>query len=133
MVLAPPPATLIVNNGGNPQTLFMSFGLLNRLSRHLGNIDRLPILAVDPELQETILIEVFTPRDKQGNVLEPITSLEQIEISLDDADKVLDFVGDHIANFFTRTAEKAQARAIEIDRKMTALSNSTPTKTGSSS
>lgn len=126
------PHHLTVQNGGVTQELFMSFGLLNRLTRHLGNIDQLPLLAVDPEMQETIILEMFTERDKSGVATKIPASLDDIQVSLDDIDLVLDFVGDHIANFFVRSAEKAQKRLLEIHERVNKASILTPTKSGSS-
>lgn len=122
--------TLSIKLNDKDHEVFMSYGLLNRLTRHLGNIDHLPILAVDPALQETVLVEVFTTRDSKGNATSTPT-LHELAISLDDIDKVLDFVGEHIADFFTRAAEKAQARMVRINGRVEAMSASMPTKTGS--
>lgn len=114
---------MTVKRGDSAHTIFMSFALLNRLTRHLGNLDELPLLSINPELQETIILEVFTVRDKSGNPTDVPSNLEEIDVSLDDMDKVLNFVGDHIANFFTRSAENAAKRMKKIHEKVTALSN----------
>lgn len=123
--------TITVKNGDVDQEIFMSFGLLNRLTRHLGNIDHLPILAVDPELQETMVREIFTQRDAKGNPVGTPPTLDEIRVSLDDIDRLLDFVGEHISDFFTRAAEKAQSRMLKINERMGVLSASMPTRPGS--
>jgi hypothetical protein len=133
MIVAPTSHHLTVKNGEKDQVLFMSFGLLNRLTRRMGDIDQLPRLAMDTELQEAIIIEVFTTRDEKGNPTYTPT-LDEIQVGLDDIDLVLDFVGDHIANFFMGAAEKAQKRVLQIHEKMAKaqakISALMPTKPG---
>lgn len=130
MIQPPVSHRITVKNGEADQEIFMSFGLLNRLTRLLGNVDQLPLLAVDPELQELVLVEIFTQRNPKGDPTY-IPSLDEIHVSLDDVSRIIDFVGDHISNFFTQTAQKAQQRALVIHEKMAKMSASMPTKAGS--
>jgi hypothetical protein len=130
MIQPPVSHRLTITNGDKPHEIFMSFGLLNRITRHIGNIDQLPLMAVSPELQETVLVEIFTQRDPKGEATS-IPTLDEIQVSLEDVDRILDFVGDHISNFFTLTAEKAQKRAMIIHEKMEKMSALMPTKAGS--
>jgi hypothetical protein len=97
----------------------------------MGSVDDLPQLAVNPELQETIMLEVFTRRAKTGEVEFAPASLDELEVSLDDMELVLEFVGDHIASFFMRAAENMQERMLKLQARTTAISNSMPTKSGS--
>lgn len=133
-VVVPPSSTLSITKDGKPYSVFMSFGLLNQLTRHLGDIDQLPMLAVDPEVQEKVLKEIFSTRDERGTVTYT-PSLFEINVSVEDIDRVLDFVGDHIANFFMAAAEKSQKRVTSLHAKLLVtlekVSSLTPTKTGS--
>lgn len=130
MIQAPPSHRMTVTNGDKPHEIFMSFGLLNRITRYLGDIDQLPQLAVSPELQEAVLVEIFTERDKQGVALK-VPTLDEIEVSLEEVESILDFVGEHIANFFMQTAEKAQKRMLQIHARAEKMSASMPIKPGS--
>lgn len=133
-VVPPVNNTLSIQKDGKPHSVFMSFGLLNQLTRLLGDIDQLPMLAVDPVLQEKVLVEIFTERDARGNPTK-VPNLYEINVSLGDIELILDFVGDHIANFFMAAAEKAQKRVQALHEKLQAsqakVSALTPTSPGS--
>lgn len=123
--------TLTVQNGEVSQDLFMSFGLLNRLTRLAGGVDQVPMLAVDVALQEAVILEVFTTRDAKGKATFTPESLDEVQVSLEEIALVLDFVGEHVTNFFAQTAEKAQARMLLTHERVLKMSNSMPTKPGS--
>lgn len=133
-VVPPLNHTLSVTKDGKPCSLFMSFGLLNQLTRLMGDIDQLPMLAVDPVLQEKVLVEIFTERDARGNPTN-IPSLYEVNVSIEDIDLILNFVGDHIANFFMVAAERSQKRVLALHEKLlesqAKVSSLMPTSPGS--
>lgn len=110
MTQNPAPSHLEIKVGESTKRLFMSFGLLNRLTVLIGGVDALPQMAGSPEVQERVLLEVFTERSK-GQAPIPPASLDEIEVGLEDVARILDWVGDHIANFFMARTEKAVHQA----------------------
>ena len=110
------------------QKLFMSYGLLSRLTNIVGGADQVPLLAGNVETQEHVILEVFTIRDKKTITFEP-TSLDELEVTLDEVSLVLDWVGGHITDFFLKTTLSSIKRADEMQASLSALA---PTKNGSS-
>jgi hypothetical protein len=131
MQVQPNPSKLTVTRAEGPKELFMSFALLNRLTLLIGGSERLPMLGSDPEMQEAVLCEVFSQRDKKGAFVQEVTSLEELsDLSLDDVENVFSWVGAHISDFFVRRVERTMVQATGMNN---ALQKFQPTPNGSSS
>ena len=126
------PPHLTVKLGESDKQLFMSYGLLNRLTLIVGGPEGAPAIGGVPEVQEAVLLEVFTERPK-GEAPVPPKSLEEIEISLDDVANVLDWVGGHITDFFLQTVTKSMEKAKAQEGRLQKLGLLVPIVTGSSS
>jgi hypothetical protein len=79
------------------QEVFMSYGLLNEMTKLFGgNINTLPTLDLDPSIAEPIMAMLLAERDETGKIISnPI-----FDISISDAEKVFDWVKEHLVNFF---------------------------------
>lgn len=127
-----PERRITVKNGDTEQVLFMSYGLLSRLTGLIGGADQLPSLGSDTALQEQVILEAFTTRDKKTITFKP-ESLDEIEVDLDDINKVLDWVGAHVTDFFTKRVLKTSEQAVQMNEQMVkAVSKFPPIKIGSS-
>lgn len=111
------PAKLTVKLNDSDRELFMSFGLLNRVTKILGGTEGVEALARDPDLQEKVLLEVFTVREK-GKDIEVPESLDDISISLEDVSNVLEWVGGHVIDFFMTQAERATKNLQKESKRM---------------
>ncbi len=125
MTQNPAPTHLEIKRGGEPYKLFMSFGLLNRLTVIVGGADQLPQMANDPAIQEKVLLEVFTERSKGGVAIVP-ASLDEIEVSLEEVASILDWVSQHIYHFFMERTEKAVRQAKDQSDRLQALHSFAP-------
>ena len=120
MTVNPAPDHLEVTLNGAKETLFMSYGLLNRLTTMLNGAENVPLLANDSILQEKVILEVFTKRDKKQVVYQP-TDLDEFEVSLSDIGNVLDWVGAHVTDFFLQTTEKTMLQALKSKARVESL------------
>lgn len=102
------------------ENLFMSYGLLNRLTTMLNGAENVPLLANDSVLQEKVILEVFTKRDKKQIIYTP-AELEELDLSLNDVGNVLDWVGAHVTDFFLQTTEKTMLQALKSKARVQAL------------
>lgn len=123
-----------------PRRIFMSFGMLSRVAAHMGSVDQAPTIATDRDMQESVIKELMTIRDKRGDATSAPTSLEECGLSLADAERLLDWASGHVVNFFLRAVEKAQKRATETNQQLEKVqariaaakpSSSTTTESGS--
>lgn len=120
MTVNPTPDHLEIKQDGEPRKLFMSYGLLNRLTVIIGGSDRVPLLAGDPAMQEEVLLEVFTKREKNMPTVRP-DDLEELDVSLADIGNILDWVGGHVTNFFLQATERSVVQAQKTAKRMESL------------
>lgn len=99
---------ITVEVNGEPKEVKMSFGLLNELSQKLGDIDAIPEMAVNPELREALVLACVVDRDPRGKFKDPEATLYQYDMSMDDTLKLLDWVGEHVADFFLKSMGSAK-------------------------
>jgi hypothetical protein len=108
--------TITVTLNGEPKEILMSMGLLNELSAKLGDVDAIPELSVNAELRESIMISALADRDNRGKLVDPEINLFSLDISTEDTLRLLDWVGEHVADFFLKSM--AQTKSLFEDRQV---------------
>lgn len=103
------PPSILVTLDDTPQEVFMTFGLLNAITRHVGNPDNVGLITISSDLKELVLTEMLSERNANG-VITKERSYGDVKISLEDCERLLDFAADHALDFFLRALEKAAAR-----------------------
>lgn len=96
------PDSISITLNGQQQEFFMSFNKLNRCSFLIGDIENLVLARVAPSLREAILCDFLAPK---GTTLK----LDDLDINPNDAQRVLDFVGNHVLDFTLGALEQATA------------------------
>jgi hypothetical protein len=109
-----------VEINGKDEEVFMSFALLNTLARHVGDPENIPMIELNADLREMILKEMLAVRTPSGKITEE-RGLDDVEISIEDFEKLLEFASEHITDFTIRALEKAGARSKAVQEKVTAL------------
>lgn len=102
-----PSPTLDVTVNGKSATLFMSFGLLNRLLSMFGNEETAVSAFYDNELRPKVLEEVLKLRGQYG-ALEKVV-VDDLDITAEHVASIFSWVSDHAVDFFIRNAEKGIA------------------------
>ena len=123
------PRHLEVTQGTEKVTLFMSYGKLSRIVNLVDGPDGWAQAASRTDLQEAVLREMFTKRNKEGEVTSQVQDLESLEVDLDDIERIFEWVGGHIIDFFTRRVEKSMEQVNESRARLEKLM---PTKIGTS-
>jgi hypothetical protein len=81
--------------------LFMSFGLLNQLSRFFTDLSELDEIYRNPEVKGAILIECLSERDTRGGITSPFNLME-LECTNADVEELLVWVEQHLTDFFVQ-------------------------------
>jgi|GEM_PF-1338766 len=103
---------------GETRDLFMSFGLLNELCALIPDAHAATQIALNADLRDVALITVLSPRDENGVIPEDkVFNVKTMDIPLDEADKLLDWVSEHILYFFLN----ALRRVVAAQKANTAL------------
>ncbi|CAJ3204338.1 hypothetical protein DF044_01980 [Burkholderia contaminans] len=115
-----PPAKLEVTLAGEKKSLFMSFGLLNELCRGIGDAQGALQVTANSQLRDFALMVVLSDRDEEGNVVKPI-NVNRIEMSIEDGERLLDWVAQHATDFFVRTMERIVTGHKDKENRLKAL------------
>lgn len=89
------------------RVIFMSYGLLNRLSMIIGEPDNLPAIYLDPGLQGTVISHLLGSYDAEKKQFIP-QELDELQISPIVIADMLAWVSEHILDFFVLTLENAK-------------------------
>lgn len=126
-----PDPTLTINIAGADVTLFMSYGLLNRLLKKVGSDIEALTAVFSSDLRDALFIEALTKRGKSG-VFDKVTkdTLDDLDMSNDDAAKLSGWLTEAILSFFISAAEAVRAAENKFKDRTAAL---TPQPSGTAS
>ncbi len=105
-VEAPDTLTILVDSVD--REIFMSFGLLNDLTTVVADPGRVATISMDPALRVSVLNTVLAIRKKNGKI-EQAVDVTDIDISIKDAERLIDWVSEHVMSFFVRSLQKVLA------------------------
>lgn len=115
--------TITVNLNGEDREIFMSFGLLNELTKIVADPSRLGAINLDPELREEFLISLLSKRKKSGKI-EEVVDFDDMEISIEDIEKVISWAQEHVMSFFVRSFRNIQQVTGKYQEEVTSLTSS---------
>lgn len=116
---------LLVTLGEEERELFMSYALLNRLTRLVGNHSSdISTIFVEPSVQHEILTEVLAPRKKGKR--DPNFDLDEVPLETEAADEIIGWVGGHVMDFFMRGLERTAALGLANAERAKSLTSSLP-------
>lgn len=104
----PPAEHIDVRIGGKATTIFMSFGMRRALVAALGSMEHIDRILIDADLGDRLMAVALQERDKAGKITTP-KELDDIEISLADADALLNWISEHLLDFFMKRLESTKA------------------------
>lgn len=102
------PNTLNITADDEEQQLFMSYGLLTRLTRVMSNADEAINGTLSADMRDQLIKECLIEKGKSG--IDGFTSesdLEDLDMSLEDFEKIMDWAVAHVLAFFMRRMESA--------------------------
>ena len=106
-------------------TLFMSFGLLNRLMKAVGIHVESLLAGGAHEVREQLFAEALNKRGKSGVFVDfTAEKIDDIEMSSEEAQRLLMWILDHVVDFFLGVAERTKATAEKFEGRTEALTRS---------
>lgn len=93
---------LVIKQNGADRTLFMSFGLLNELVKNAGSVEAVALFAVDPETSRIIRSAILAERKGGGKIVQPVDDPDEIDVSVEDTERMLKWAVDHTLGFYVR-------------------------------
>ena len=105
MTVPSPVSTVGIKIGDKPIEVTMYFGRLDELAKLVGSFERLPDVDFDAPTRQAVMDICLAPRDERGRRIEGET-VNLHQISVEDGEAVLDFVKDHLSDFFLGRLEK---------------------------
>lgn len=121
---------LTIKINDEERELFMSFGLLNELTKIVVDPSRVGAVNLDPELRESFLTALFAKRKKSGKVEEDI-DYDDIDISVEDVESALSWAQEHVLSFFVRSFRNIQTVTEKYSEEVTSLTSSLAGSKGS--
>lgn len=97
--------TITIKLDGEDRNIFLSFGLLNELSLLVNDISDLPSIPLNTRLRKQVLSACFATRKKSGKI-EAEVDIDDVDVSIGDSERIIDWVVDHMMAFFLRSLKK---------------------------
>jgi hypothetical protein len=98
--------TITIKFNNEDRDIFMSFGLLNDLTKLVSDPSEVPRILLDPDLRDAVLKELLAERKRSGKILKELPDVEDIDASPEDIEKLLDWTMEHVISFFVRSLKK---------------------------
>ena len=100
-----PDDRLTINLKEERKELFMSGGLIRELAHIIGTLDNLEMFYIDSHYQELCILRTLVDRDNRGQVTEEDKerSLSSFPLTIEDCDKIRDWIGGHLMYFFIKS------------------------------
>lgn len=115
--------TITIKQNDEDRELFMSFGLLNELTRIIGDPGRVPQVALEPDLRDEFLTALFAKRKKSGKI-EEAADIDDLDVSYEDVEKALTWAQEHVMSFFVRSFRQIKAVTEKHEAEVTSLTSS---------
>ena len=95
---------------GVDRELFMSYGLLNELAKLVGSPEIAPSISLDEFLREEVLKACLAERKPTGKVLKHVADMDDLDVSVEDIEAILDWATENVLSFFVRSLGKMVQR-----------------------
>jgi hypothetical protein len=95
---------------GSDRELLMSYGLLNELAKLVGSPEVAPSISIDEHLRQEVLAACLADRKPSGKITKAVADMDDLDISIDDIESILDWATEHVLSFFVRSLGKMVKR-----------------------
>lgn len=113
--------TITVN--GQQREVFMSFALLSSMVRVVGSVDDLGQAILDPSVRDALVVVALAPRDGEKKLED--YSVADFNLSVQDGDRLVDWIMEHVLDFFMKRIEMAKNLSeSETGKKLESLMSS---------
>lgn len=115
---------LTITFAGQERELFMSYGLLNELAKLVGSPEVAPSITLDEHLREEVLKACLAERKASGKITAAVKDMDDLDISVEDVERILDWATENVLNFFVRSLGKMVQRVEANKDTLEALKSS---------
>jgi hypothetical protein len=109
---------------GKEREIFLSYGLLNELARIVRSPDLAPSITIDEDLREEVLAACLAERKASGKITKPVADIEDIDMSIEDVERLLDWATEGVLSFFVRSLGKMVKQVEQNKDTLVALKSS---------
>jgi len=95
-----------IKQDGENREIFMSFGLLNEITKLMGDPATAASAFFNPELREKVLLAALHVRSKTGKIEHEVENLDDLDIDFASMEELLAWEVDHALAFFTRSMDR---------------------------
>lgn len=93
--------SITIRVDGEDREIFMSYGLVNLLAGVAGDPDAAGRFVIDQDMREQVMRILLSERNKAGKLTgEPLENIEDVELSIADARRLLAWASEHTIDFF---------------------------------
>lgn len=87
---------------GSTKEIFMSFGLMNAITRIIGDVDNVTSLVTDHDARDKILTELLADRSKAGKIIEKF-EIDDLPLDYEEVIKLITWSQEHMVDFFMKS------------------------------
>ena len=80
----------------------MSFGLMNAITRIIGDVDNVTSLVTDHDARDKILTELLADRSKTGKIIEKF-EIDDLPLDYEEVIKLITWSQEHMVDFFMKS------------------------------
>jgi len=99
------PSRFQVVTATGPKEVFMSAGLVRLLAAIVEHENNLLAMYADPTLQTVLMSTALQDRTARGEHSAMDASPVELEIDVEEGEKLIEWISGHVLNFFTRNSE----------------------------
>ena len=108
-----PEKTITLKVGDTEREVVMSYGLQDQLLRLIPDTNMIGNAYTDHDTRNSIIEQVLADRTKSGKIVVK-RSFDDYEIELEEVEKLLGWVVDHLTAFFVRVINQLEARIVAM-------------------
>ena len=103
------------------QEILMSFGLLNDLTKVVGDANQASMIELNPDLADLVMRISLVPRSKTGRPLIKLVEFDPPGLTVAEAMKLFDWVKAHVLSFFVNRLESSLQSIADRKEAMLAI------------
>jgi hypothetical protein len=112
---------LTVTIDGQEHELFMSYGLLDRLTKIIGGSLDITTASLEPNTRNETLIACLTKKGRAG-VLDKV-DIDNLDIDPEDVVRIVNWATEHVIGFFLKATERTKEMGERIKDKLGSLTH----------
>lgn len=114
---------ITITQDGKEREIHMTFGLLNEVTRLIGDPANAVAVYYNPSVREVLILTLLHERDERGKIVKEVEALHDVGISISETEELLAWGVEHTLAFFERSMTRVVATKPQLE-KLGALTSS---------